>query len=557
MINVSGHNANSLIELEGLLSMDGTPHERVPVDDYFSHYLEGLSSLAAQKAVPANTGRSDSACLSNSCTPPVSGSEAPACSMMIAAGSLPSSVQMQPMPPQVATAAGGAAPWALPLMPGMMMMQPGGPTVAAMPLIPLLGGMPMMAVGKQQQPAAGKNGISGRQHQRQATNREAQKRYRERQKARLLEMQVAIDSLTRQLAQHQKVQSQNLKLEEQHYRLQAQLARIENEAEALQWQRQQQQHEARQLCRNGRCRAASPEAAVAVDESSREGRQQAEGAPQQPAEQARQDSSVAGSAVGERHDSAGSLPTDSDAVFGSAEAAAATAGQHNGSATEQLAAAAAAAAAEALGEPTVGMYGEPPPHEAFDDLLARFQAQVNKVKDFLAEQRLCNHNPSALVLSTATRGQLFALMQESLGICRDLLRVEGVEVINMLVANEETMGVAAEPGSHVRRKWLHVIQVLQLTPEQKQQLMLQRSAHLALMRRIYQQRQQLNMQAMSLMLLGPSSMMPSSDSAAAGTGNAVVRAASSAQAAKLAGVLNLVKENLRREQRAAMEINSW
>lgn len=300
-------------------------------------------------------------------------------------------------------------------------------------------------------------------------------------------------------------------LQEQHYRLQAQLARIENEAEALQWQRQQQQHEARQLCRNGRCRAASPEAAVAVDESSREGRQQAEGAPQQPAEQARQDSSVAGSAVGERHDSAGSLPTDSDAVFGSAEAAAATAGQHNGSATEQLAAAAAAAAAEALGEPTVGMYGEPPPHEAFDDLLARFQAQVrvasndcsqvenkstilvnglrlrlrpalpsllasplcsmmqlqvNKVKDFLAEQRLCNHNPSgepgqaraspnlgdaglwmwrpayglavpwwscysrhsgslaaALVLSTATRGQLFALMQESLGICRDLLRV--------------------------------------------------------------------------------------------------------------------------------------
>lgn len=104
---------------------------------------------------------------------------------------------------------------------------------------------------------------------------------------------------------------------------------------------------------------------------------------------------------------------------------------------------------------------------------------------------------------------------------------------------------------------LQSLQVLQLTPEQKQQLMLQRSAHLALMRRIYQQRQQLNMQAMSLMLLGPSSMMPSSDSAAAGTGNAVVRAASSAQAAKLAGVLNLVKENLRREQRAAMEINSW
>lgn len=36
--------------------------------------------------------------------------------------------------------------------------------------------------------------------------------------------------------------------------------------------------------------------------------------------------------------------------------------------------------------------------------------------------------------------------------------------------------------------------MLHLTSEQRQQLLLQRSAHLALMRRIYQQRQQLNMQ---------------------------------------------------------------
>lgn len=38
-------------------------------------------------------------------------------------------------------------------------------------------------------------------------------------------------------------------------------------------------------------------------------------------------------------------------------------------------------------------------------------------------------------------------------------------------------------------------QTLHLTPQQKQQLLLQRQAHLTLMRRIYQQRQQLNMQA--------------------------------------------------------------
>ena len=38
------------------------------------------------------------------------------------------------------------------------------------------------------------------------------------------------------------------------------------------------------------------------------------------------------------------------------------------------------------------------------------------------------------------------------------------------------------------------LQTLHLTPQQKQQLLLQRQAHLTLMRRIYQQRQQLNMQ---------------------------------------------------------------
>ena len=41
----------------------------------------------------------------------------------------------------------------------------------------------------------------------------------------------------------------------------------------------------------------------------------------------------------------------------------------------------------------------------------------------------------------------------------------------------------------------HSAQTLHLMPQQKQQLLLQREAHLALMRRIYQQRQQLNMQA--------------------------------------------------------------
>lgn len=46
---------------------------------------------------------------------------------------------------------------------------------------------------------------------------------RERQKARLLEMQVTIDRLHQELAQRQGVQGRNQRLEEQHCRLQAQV----------------------------------------------------------------------------------------------------------------------------------------------------------------------------------------------------------------------------------------------------------------------------------------------------------------------------------------------
>ena len=227
-----------------------------------------------------------------------------------------------------------------------------------------------------------------------------------------------------------------------------------------------------------------------------------------------------------------------------------------------------------------GMYGRPPPAEAFDDLICRFQAQIAKVKTFLDEQGLRNHHPccelwlrvcctlavacacmpcpsgptasprarlcdptlhAAVLLSTSVRGQLLTLIKESLGICRDLLRVEGVDVIELLQHQDEAaMAAPAAPGSSMRRKWLHVIRALQLMPTQQQQLLLLRSAHLTLMRRIYGQRQQLNMQAMSLMLAGSSGMQP------AGGG----------QAAKLAAVLGSIKESLRREQRAAMEINA-
>ncbi|KAL4421497.1 hypothetical protein ABPG75_010788 [Micractinium tetrahymenae] len=572
----------SLHELEKLLSMDGLPHERVPTDDFFSDYLHGLSTLAAHQGTPAESadpasGMGSGPGPSDSCGPPTASAALP--TVITFSGSLASGasgivpVTLAPrfLPAaQQSPATAAAAGW--PLQYGGLVALPGQPGVmaAARAVVPLgLLGMEGKAAGKN-------GGRPAASNQRQATNREAQKRYRERQKARLLEMQVTIDRLHRELEHRQGVHSRNQKLEEQHYRLQAQLARVESEVEHLEWQAAQAEREHRQLARKGPSDAAA-DCAAPMDTQAAPRAAPAEhreapawGGFAPPQRQASLASSAAGSAVGapgagaaiadsaqggsQRTDSLGNLPPYSvcaaqqGAHSGGAQGAA-LGREHSPSGPEEVAELAAAAVAD----PLAGMYGPPPAHEEFDSLLGRFQAQVAKVKRFLEEHQLRLRDPSAVVLPPALRGQVLVLVQESLGICRDLLRVEGVDVIELLQRQDEQAMASsgALPGSMLRQKWLHVIQVLHLTAEQRQQLLLQRTAHLTLMRRIYQQRQQLNMQAMSLMLLPGGG---AATGAAASTADS--RATSGAQAAKLAAVLRLVKENLRREQRASMEINA-
>lgn len=180
-------------------------------------------------------------------------------------------------------------------------------------------------------------------------------------------------------------------MQEQHFQLQAQLARVEGEAETLHWQATQAARETAQLA--GMVAAAGG-GAEPMDATPGEPAGGAQAAPQQAqaaqAAQQRQaaqpqaslDSSEAGSAVGSashRHNnSVGNL------AGGGAGAGAAGVGEKDCHASSQLPdGVAAAALAEVLVPPEQGgpagfpaMYGAPPPHEKFDDLLARFQAQV-------------------------------------------------------------------------------------------------------------------------------------------------------------------------------------
>ncbi len=185
-------------------------------------------------------------------------------------------------------------------------------------------------------------------------------------------------------------------MQEQHYQLQAQLARVEGEADTLQWQAAQAARDVAQLAGMVAASGIGGEAGAAGEPmeadspggqpagSSGQGPRPAAAAQQQHGTaqpQASLDSSEAGSAVGsaaqEHNNSVGAFAAAADA------AVAATADKDCHASSQLPEGVAAAALAEVLvppeqsgpaGHPT--MYGAPPPHEKFDELLARFQAQV-------------------------------------------------------------------------------------------------------------------------------------------------------------------------------------
>ena len=178
-------------------------------------------------------------------------------------------------------------------------------------------------------------------------------------------------------------------VQEQHYQLQAQLARVEGEADTLQWQAAQAARDVAQLAGMVAASGIGGEVGAAGEpmEADSRGGQRAGSSGQGPRPaaaaqpQASLDSSEAGSAVGsaaqEHNNSVGAFAAAADA------AVAATADKDCHASSLLPEGVAAAALAEVLvppeqsgpaGHPT--MYGAPPPHEKFDELLARFQAQV-------------------------------------------------------------------------------------------------------------------------------------------------------------------------------------
>lgn len=173
-----------------------------------------------------------------------------------------------------------------------------------------------------------------------------------------------------------------------------QLAQAECEVEQLQWQAAQAKRENSQLARKGPSNAAVHGAAPqGMQAAPAAGPAEQQGAPlwdsaMQAQRQPSLTSSAAASAVGASGSGAGAR---ADCAQGGAQCAdslgdpppwsdsAARQGLHGGGGNGGVpcgADEAAELAAAAVADPLAGMYGTPPPHEEFDSLLSRFQAQV-------------------------------------------------------------------------------------------------------------------------------------------------------------------------------------
>ena len=109
-----------------------------------------------------------------------------------------------------------------------------------------------------------------------------------------------------------------------------------------------------------------------------------------------------------------------------------------------------------------------------------------------------------------------------------------------------------------RSRWERALALMQLARPQQEQLLLLRSAHLAKLREVYRERERLNMAAMAQMLPSSGRFPPGGDASLEGRLAAVSTTGYLPMArsnAELAAVLDAVKDNLRREQRAVMDLN--
>lgn len=189
-----------------------------------------------------------------------------------------------------------------------------------------------------------------------------------------------------------------------------------------------------------------------------------------------------------------------------------------------------------------------------------FTALVAEMRQLLEEQQLQNVDPSGAGLAPEVLARVKELVQKGCRSSKAVERQGGLRVLELMGREVEQMG--ATTCAHERARWGAILEELKLLPQQQEAMLTLRQQHLARLKAIYQQRQSLNMQAMGHMLPIPSrsdthSRMTGGDPTLEGK-MACMSISSYLNCARntlqLDGVLDSLKENLRQEQRAFLEL---
>lgn len=191
------------------------------------------------------------------------------------------------------------------------------------------------------------------------------------------------------------------------------------------------------------------------------------------------------------------------------------------------------------------------------DFQKGFTDQVDKLKVYLTEKDLLDINPTTTSsIDQSIMVELGQLVGRSCQLCQAAVRAEGVKVLELITPDPDQLpkiGILEEE----QAGWGRVLDALHLTTEQQQSLLMLRQSHLSKMKCIYQERQNLNLKGMALLLPQQSNRV-FSDTTVEGRMNAMSTASYLPIArsnAELSAVLDSIKDNLRREQRAVMEFN--
>lgn len=189
------------------------------------------------------------------------------------------------------------------------------------------------------------------------------------------------------------------------------------------------------------------------------------------------------------------------------------------------------------------------------DFKTGFEDQIQVLRKFMEDHGISFSGSSKdAELATDTLNELALHVGRSCQLCQAAIRAEGVQVLNLINGNVEKW---KKKGGDPR--WMKVLNDIQLTENQKRDMLLLRTSHLEKMKEIYSERQQLNLDAISKML-PHSSDEPENDmtidgrmhSMSSGTYLPLAR-----RNAQLNEILDRVKQNLRKEQRAMMDLNCF